>query len=1135
MISEKYYNFIKNQLTVKIKIILLALLVQATISSLHAQKSAPVAGHAAELIDLLKKDYTTLDPQNRGELLNIDRARVIAIFKTYANNHLESVDISSEVKAIEDERKNIRTSENQIGAIKSSTTNRTGTTTESEFSKIEGYKEEIYKQQFKIHEKELENIGNYYKYSNPYLFSIANTFLRKYKNLASSFTDVEAKINYESSLQKSSSFLSAGGFNINALVAGLTDFLAERIKAEIVNYTMEHIKNKLENPDKESLLPELMALLPKTVAYIKQFEDVEILKFTESFRAHIEADVKNLVQNIDNLKTTPRFIELLSKHPDLELAFEAVELIPQLASIDHPVDFFEKLEASKTLRKWTLAPEEANSKFNIANTVKLINFIAHSLLVVNKSDVRRFASTQFMSNYMADPKFFMLYIGFLHQQNTKYYHIEFVKKTGEKYQLRFDKLMNTITPNKINTTENNVKIITQSIIGITDNAEKLYQEAQTIKRLSSDDDKKVDMELVNGFINSFLDFFEDTLEASYEILETAEATNLLFNKDLKLSTQLANFKTSIQPYIATAKSVNTITLQLHQKEYGLAIEEALEIPINFTNNTIYSNQVLGWVNEIKESEIFNLLHLIINSEKVFSEESEELKKVFSFIEDFNAPDFSELKAAINTFKNKPIKTVEDYVSIIQKVKEFVSTSGKAQDLILDKIFNIDINNLKIQAATNHVLENLLKKLEACESYEVQRIHAIINRFKQADDNQKKEILEELKRSLKEVKVVKLLVNKLFGVDFTIEGTVFIHKILKKLDEKLSQVAELENIKTIVANIARNTANYKNEIINLRVELKKKEVKEAILHEFFQLDIENSVKKKLFTLLNKEEIEKVNTYVDKDLPTIIIEIGKETTLKNKEQLISKLKSIHSLQDQIISYLDYGINYFLFKENKDDLKAIREKMLISFGKQLFANLTKNTTVSKSKDLVNIVNFVSTTAKAENSEDVKKALESYALPTGSYSLKRESSFNVSINSYPGLLVGYDSNANVKNGWATGITAPVGISITPFSLKRVTFFFPIIDVGAPLRFRLYNNQEETIKKLPELSFKNILTPGAYVSFGLGKSPFALNLGVQYGPELSIEGEDLSIKDKSSWSFNCGFVVDIPLFTIYNKPQEAN
>jgi hypothetical protein len=118
------------------------------------------------------------------------------------------------------------------------------------------------------------------------------------------------------------------------------------------------------------------------------------------------------------------------------------------------------------------------------------------------------------------------------------------------------------------------------------------------------------------------------------------------------------------------------------------------------------------------------------------------------------------------------------------------------------------------------------------------------------------------------------------------------------------------------------------------------------------------------------------------------------------------------------------------------------------------------------------------------------------------------------------------------------VGLAISWGSKTGNTdgIFIPIIDVGAVTRLRL-NAAADSASALPELAFKNIFSPGLYYTHGFKKSPFAINVGFQYGPQLqevitSASGVQ-STKLYDSIRFGVGFVFDIPLFNLSTKPRE--
>ena len=70
-----------------------------------------------------------------------------------------------------------------------------------------------------------------------------------------------------------------------------------------------------------------------------------------------------------------------------------------------------------------------------------------------------------------------------------------------------------------------------------------------------------------------------------------------------------------------------------------------------------------------------------------------------------------------------------------------------------------------------------------------------------------------------------------------------------------------------------------------------------------------------------------------------------------------------------------------------------------------------------------------KAESPEEVESAIEAAALPAGSSSIKKNSAFNISLNSYIGGYFGRSfNNTDMIDGdnSTVGVTAPVGIAFS-------------------------------------------------------------------------------------------------------------
>lgn len=187
----------------------------------------------------------------------------------------------------------------------------------------------------------------------------------------------------------------------------------------------------------------------------------------------------------------------------------------------------------------------------------------------------------------------------------------------------------------------------------------------------------------------------------------------------------------------------------------------------------------------------------------------------------------------------------------------------------------------------------------------------------------------------------------------------------------------------------------------------------------------------------------------------------------------------------------------------------------------------------------------ADAEKPEDVKAALNAAALPAGSSSIKRQTPFNVSINSYLGFHIGEEKLEETGWGNIRGVSAPVGVAVSthikwPFKESgSISLFGSIIDIGAVASYRLTN--DEGVETLPEMKLENIIAPGAYLIYGLPKAPISFGYGWQRGPQLrgitvtTPIGEEppLASYDLANgyrWTFF--IAVDIPLFNLYTKSK---
>ncbi len=190
-----------------------------------------------------------------------------------------------------------------------------------------------------------------------------------------------------------------------------------------------------------------------------------------------------------------------------------------------------------------------------------------------------------------------------------------------------------------------------------------------------------------------------------------------------------------------------------------------------------------------------------------------------------------------------------------------------------------------------------------------------------------------------------------------------------------------------------------------------------------------------------------------------------------------------------------------------------------------------------LMKFGSFMALVTQAETSAEIEAALESFALPTGSARIKRETDFNVSVNAYCGVFAGGEKIEGVEvEQWLNsyGFAAPIGIAINKgwVCKKRgwsTSLFLSVVDIGALTAFRFANDSIETV---PTIELKSIVSPGVFFSLGIPRSPISLNVGWQAGPllrEVKME-ENTYGENYSRVSFS--LLVDIPIVNIYTRPR---
>jgi hypothetical protein len=187
---------------------------------------------------------------------------------------------------------------------------------------------------------------------------------------------------------------------------------------------------------------------------------------------------------------------------------------------------------------------------------------------------------------------------------------------------------------------------------------------------------------------------------------------------------------------------------------------------------------------------------------------------------------------------------------------------------------------------------------------------------------------------------------------------------------------------------------------------------------------------------------------------------------------------------------------------------------------------------------LSFAANVVAAENSDDVKNAIEAVALPAGSSQIKRNSTFTIALNAYIGAYGGghWISGKAGSGALSYGLTAPVGVAFSCGHGRKYAWstgiFFSFVDVGAIAAFRFRG--DSGIERIPSaIQLKDIVSPGIIVSLGLPCCPISINAGYQMGPNLfSVSSTSNDYRNVPYHRVSGSVCVDIPLIDFYTLPK---
>ncbi|MBC7865314.1 MAG: hypothetical protein IAF38_20225, partial [Bacteroidia bacterium] len=367
-----------------------------------------------------------------------------------------------------------------------------------------------------------------------------------------------------------------------------------------------------------------------------------------------------------------------------------------------------------------------------------------------------------------------------------------------------------------------------------------------------------------------------------------------------------------------------------------------------------------------------------------------------------------------------------------------------------------------------------------------------------------------------------------SLDIVQDGFSFVDLPFVDLDSTLEKNIRLQSAKWIY--VARTAGD-------LYVDVRTKNYSSAVLNIITLMDTVVDYEKTMNLDKLKAELKFQDKAIQDKARALKGTPDELSSTRNKalKKLVSAFsKSIEFAESELTAKLkEAGItNAALVNSVKDKIKKVREIAAFENKGKIRERILKYGT------------FIALVANAQNSNEVQAAIEAIALPAGSYSVKRNTLWNISLNGYVGF--GYDwgnpGNLNTEGSkirdaanlnW--GITAPVGFAFSTGTCAKkcvgsFSLFLSLIDVGSIANFRINNDTTVLTRKI---TVGDIFSPGATFIYGIPKMPLSISGGVMYKPALAYTYNQQNFLDvPGMFRFNISLLVDIPILNLRSRSK---
>jgi hypothetical protein len=327
-------------------------------------------------------------------------------------------------------------------------------------------------------------------------------------------------------------------------------------------------------------------------------------------------------------------------------------------------------------------------------------------------------------------------------------------------------------------------------------------------------------------------------------------------------------------------------------------------------------------------------------------------------------------------------------------------------------------------------------------------------------------------------------------------------------------------------------------------------------------------------LTKENNQWYLTIKPIDLKQVLIDANPEKWRNYKKRIKHLFDKLNTSQlDQIIENSpEWGGTYNKAKDTVFfAINSMVAQALISQDKKEMQMIQK------------LASFLNDVALADDAKELKKVVESYALPVGSYKQKRNAWQSFSLNAFAGPYVGYETSTpfgireKIENpdgtvtrpmsefGWNYGISVPIGLTYSKTIGKRTyansrlsqnyrynqdlikigrknlyvrskwnfSLTLSIVDIGAVVCYRM-SNADSVLNQ--SFKWEQFISPGLHLGIALPRTPLVFQIGYQYTPQIRrIDVGGGATKELGMWRAYAGLYFDIPMFNMWIKTRSVH